>query len=184
MTKRDIVSLHRDRGRSPGDTASYPRVDPTEDAPQARPEELSGEVLVEALRSVEPGSDAERALILAINAMAAHSSGGGNGITRVFFRRLVLLGLAVLALVQPTVSQVAERIISPSSALERKLDESLMSQARLQEQQQEIQATFIALSKWVVEVELARAQGRPMPEPPAPVRLILIQDELTRGTGR
>lgn len=192
MPKTDKITplRNRDRGRSPGDTVREVIVDP--DAPAAEHhEDHTGEVLASAFRSVEPGSDAERALVSVIDLLSAKhangstggGSGGGGDLTRAFIAKLAAGVLAFIGIVQPTTNQFAERIISPTSALERKLDDVLAEQATTRAQQQEDRAIFIALAKWVVDCELARSQGRSMPEPPAPVRLILVQDELHRSTG-
>lgn len=191
MAKTDpklALLRHRDGGKKPGDTLREPIVDP--DAPTAaHHEDHTGEVLASAFRSVEPGSDAERALVSVIDLLSAkHSAGTGSGggggeLSRGFIAKIAAGVLGVLTLVQPTVEQMAARMLSPTTALDRKLDEVIVGQSRVQAQQQEDRAVFIALAKWVVECELAREGGRSMPEPPAPVRLILVQDELTRSTG-
>ena len=181
MPKPDPMSalrLHRDGGKKPSDTVREPAIEP--DAPAAEHhEDYTGGVLASAFRSVEKDSDAERALIAVVDLLATKHI----GLSRAFIAKIAALALGILALVQPTVAQVAERVLSPSSVLDRKLDEVIVGQSEVARQQQEDRAVFIALAKWVVECEIARTNGQPMPDPPAPVRLILVQDEVTRSTG-
>lgn len=171
--------LHRDRGVGSADA----------DAPQApRHETHSGETLAAALRNVEKGSDAERALLEVVGLLMARQGSGGDGGGADMRRLVTRLGgviIAVLALVQPVAEQVSERWLSPSSAIERKIDQVIATQATQQQKQHEQQVIFIALAKWVVEcqVAVARVTGTPLPEPPAPVRLLLVQDELHSSTG-
>lgn len=193
MPKPDPMSalrLHRDGGKKPGDTMREPAIEP--DAPAAEHhEDYTGGVLASAFRSVEKDSDAERALIAVVDLLATKHIGNGRGsaggiggdLSRAFIAKIAALALGILALVQPTVAQVAELVLSPSSVLDRKLDEVIVGQSEVARQQQEDRAVFIALAKWVVECEIARTNGQPMPDPPAPVRLILVQDEVTRSTG-
>lgn len=184
------LSLHRDGGTRPGDTTRSPIIDPDDDAPPGPHHEgETGQVLANAFRAVEPGSPAEKALLDVVNLLAAKQAGDGRGgggseITRAFMTKIAAAGLALITLVQPTVEQIAERMISPSSALERKLDETIVSQAALQQQQREWQIVIIALAKWVVDCQIAQTSGRPMPDPPPIVRLLLVQDELGKTTGQ
>lgn len=170
--------MHRDGGRIPS-----PRL-VTSSGPSS--ESRAGASIADAFRSVDKGSPAEQALIEVIQSLASSSrSDGGSGdtITRTWIGRLVGVVLVVLGLGQPVIEQYAERAISPSVALERKMDEALAQQTALQESQADLQATFTAFAAWVVQSEQARAQGNPPPGPPAAVRLLLVQDELTRDSG-
>jgi hypothetical protein len=183
MAKPDpnkLLSMHRDGGTSRRPTL------PEIDAPSPRHSDYTGAELSSAFRSVDPGSDAEKALIAVVDMLASRGGapgGGGDGLSRGFVTKLLAGALAVLTVLLPTVEQLAERLLSPTSALERKLDETLAGQAQLQQQQQEQRLLFVALSKWVVTVELAREAGVKIPDPPPAVRLILVQDELIQSTG-
>lgn len=198
-TRRDsdlsLIPPHRDGGSSSSTVRG--RI-PDADAPtNDHHEDYSGTVLAAGFRSAEPGSEAERALIAAVDLLAANArtaaaasaAGGGRGgggddvITRAFVRRAVALFLGAMTVVWPATDKLAERVLSPSSALERKLDDMITTQASLQQQTATDHATFVALAKWVVSCEIARRNGQPMPEPPAAVRMILVQDELARSTG-
>lgn len=181
------LNLLRDRSAK---TGRFPTVPVEDDAPEAPLQEPgSGQVIMDALRNVEKGSDAERALLSVVDLLvkkAASSDGGGHTpiIPPAFFRRAVISFCVAIGLISPTATAGLDRMLSPTSALERKLDEVLVQQQNVQAMQAEDHATFIALAKWVVECQMATANGRAMPEPPAPVRLILVQDELTRTTGQ
>lgn len=187
--KMPPLNLLRDRGSAK--TGRFPTVPVEDDAPEAPLQEPgSGQVIMDALRNVEKGSDAERALLsvvdLLVKKAASSSDGGGHTpfIPPAFFRRAVLSFCAAVGIIAPAADHGLDRLISPTSALERKLDEVLVQQQQIQALQAEDHSTFIALAKWVVECQMATANGRAMPEPPAPVRLILVQDELTRTTGQ
>ena len=192
------VVPHRDAGSSPSPSETMRGRVADPDAPAAAShEDYSGQVLASAFRSVEPGSDAERALIAVVDLLASkerdimadHSKGGdGNGgnmggITRAFATKVVAVLFTGITVVQPTTAEVAALALSPTTALERKLDDVLAQQATLAQQSANDRATFIALAKWTVSCEIARKNGLPMPEPPAAVQLILVQDELARSTG-
>ena len=188
-TNKVRTLTHRDSGVRAADTVREPIVS-EEDAPgSGHHEGQTGEILASALRSVEKDSEAERALIAVMELLAHKHTGGGDGngdepkITRRFVARAIVALASVITLVQPTVDNVVERWLSPRAALEVKLDETIAAQATLQAQQVEMHRTFIALAKWIVECEVADSRGLAMPEPPAPVRLILVQDELGRSTG-
>lgn len=199
MTRRDtskVSLLHRDGGPHASDTAREPIVE--EDAPGAsHHEDLTGQILAEGLRSVERGSAAERALLDVVDLLVADrkrdaddangkpggGGGGGGHVSPRFVRRIAVAALMLFGFVQPAAEQTASRFLSPSSAIERKLDQVIASQASLRAAQQDDRSVFISLAKWVVDCELARESGMPMPDPPAPVRLILVQDEMTRSTG-
>jgi hypothetical protein len=188
-----LAQLHRDRGSAPprgkaDKTGRFPTV-PEDDAPAAPlAEPGSGQVLMDALRSVEKGSEAERALLSVVDLLVKKAAGSDGGsppiIPPQFLRRASLVIVAAFGLIAPAAETGFDRLLSPTSALERKLDEVLVQQQALQNIQAEDHSTFIALAKWVVECQMATANGRTMPEPPAPVRLILVQDELTRTTGQ
>lgn len=172
------------RTASASQTSRLPILDPDEDAPEAEHHELAtGQVLASALRNVEQGSEAEKALLAVVDLLVAKhgDSGGGNGhsgLTRRFVTAISAIGLAAITVISPLTEQVAELAISPSSALDRKLDDTIVRQADLQQQQLQMHATFLALAKWVVECEMAERAGSPMPKMPAPVQLILVQDEI------
>ena len=91
-------------------------------------------------------------------------------------KQIAAVAIAVLAFVEPVVTQISERFLSPRTEIADKLDAVILEQKSLQ-------ATMVAIAKWTVDVERARRNGEPMPEPPPPVRLILAQDEIARTTG-
>lgn len=194
MPKQDRRILHLgNRERGPGDTVRGAVADIDDDAPDgAHFGEDSRQVIVDALRHSEPGSDAEKTILAAFDLLVARSqpggsgSGGGDGLSRGFVAKVAAFALSAMVLVQPTIEQVAHRFLSPSSALERKLDETLVSLSTVVQTQAEMQATFTSLSRWIVDCELAHQAGAACPAPPVSVRLLLVQDEMaevTRNTG-
>lgn len=179
-TVAEPIVQHRDGGRhSTARLAAAPP--PIDDEPSV----AAGSSIADAFRTVEKGSPAEQALVDLVQSLASHAGNGGGSqsITRAWLGRLVGVVLAVLALGQPVVEQVAERAISPSTALERKMDEALSVQAAMQRSQADMQATFTAFAAWVIQAEQARSQGNPPPDLPVAVRFLLVQDELARDSG-
>lgn len=158
-------------------------VDEDDDAPQNEHHEGdTSQILASAIRNAEPGSESEKALLAVMNLLVHKHSGGGGGNVGGLSRRFIgaISGLVVLAMtvVSPVVDQVAELSFSPSSALDRKLDDTIARQTELQEQQQQMNAAFLSFAKWAVECEMASRSGAPMPKLPALVQLILVQDEV------
>lgn len=178
------IDIKARRTPAAGKTSRLPIVSVDEDdAPQAEHHEGdTSQILASALRNVEPGSDAEKALLAVVNLLVNKHNGGGGSGTGGLSRRFVgaLSGIVVLAMtvVSPIVDQFAELTISPSSALDRKLDDTIVFATELQEQQQQMNAAFLSFAKWAVECEMASRSGAPMPKLPALVQLILVQDEV------
>jgi hypothetical protein len=184
------------------DTLTRGRIGPAEDAPtEPAHEGDSVQILVSALRDVDPNtlsialtkladepqtSAGTRALVDALSqftgdqpaARAARRKAGDDGhppVTAALVKRLATIALVLLTFVEPISTQLSERFFSPNTELAEQL-------TVLVEGQDKLQATVLAIAKWTVDVEQARAAGRPMPEPPAPVKLILVQDEMARDT--
>lgn len=179
------------------DTLTRGRIGPAEDAPiEPAHEGDSVQLLVAALRDVDPAtlssavaqladepqtSPATRAVIEALGQLAGdkatgrtHSSrkiaGGEPPVTAALVKRLAAIALVFLTLIEPVATQLSGRVFGPSTEL-----------ADVVEGQKQLQATVLAIAKWTVDAERARAAGQPMPEPPAPIKLILVQDEMAQG---
>ena len=151
-----VRALHRDGATRPGDTTRG-SISAIEDSASGEPhhEDDTGQVLMSAVRDVEPGSKAEAALVAAINVLAHKSAGdggaGGGGMSRRFVSGLALLGVSIMSIVQPVADQFAERTFSQTSALEHKLGELIVLQAETQQQQHNQQ---LALPLWLREMTL------------------------------
>lgn len=162
------------------------RVEREDEAPVAHAREDSGQVLVDALRSVERGSPAEAALVRALDLLTKHREPPEQPpgtVSATLIVKLAAAAIAAFSFIAPTVQQAMALLLAPRTAVESKLDEMITGQAALHEEQRQGRAEVIALTRWVVDCESARRNSLPMPDPPAAVRLMLAQDDVARSTG-
>jgi len=175
-----------------------------EDAPtEPAHEGDSVQLLVAALRGVDPGtlsnaiaqladepqpSPGTRALLSALgqlttdqaaitpqDASRKNTPGDPPPVSAALVKKIAAAALVLLTFVEPVATQLSQRVFSPNTEIAEQI-------AVLVEGQNKLQATVLAIAKWTVDVEQARSTGQPMPEPPAPVKLILVQDEMARDT--
>lgn len=144
------------------------------EAPAARAREDSGQVIADAIRAVEQGSEAEQALVKVLNLREAERSRAVPLVTAAWVKRTAALIVLAVSIVAPAVHQLAGSIavvFGPQSDDSAKLDAVL-------EQNTETGEIVLALVKWSIDCEVARREGREMPDVPAVLRLVVARDEV------